>query len=110
MRVGFSRFDTKRCFKLLDCRIQIAGLRERRAKIHARGNAFRISRYSFAKLIHSLLIPLRLKRDLAATQVQTLSRDRLLQTVHERIENPNTDSSLLGQMRFDLVDVAQTAI
>src|SRR4051794_17586535 len=93
MRVDLSGLDTKRRFKLLHCAIEIARLRERNAKIHTRGNAFGISINSFAKLISSFCVPLRLERNLAATQMQTFSRDRILQTIHKRIRDSHTNSS-----------------
>src|SRR5215213_1908894 len=97
MCVDLCRLDTKRLFKLLNCPVQIARLRKRGPKIHPSCNTARIRCHSFAKLRRGFREPLRLERNLPATQMQTLSRDRLLETIDKRIGNTDANSSLLGR-------------
>ena len=73
VRVYASGFETKRFLKLLDCAVQITGLRECGAQVDARGNTVGLSGNGFAKLSHCLCISLRLEGHFAARKIHTLA-------------------------------------
>src|SRR6185503_523447 len=79
VRVGARRVETKCGFKLLDGAGEIAGLRERRSEIHARGYAVRLGSGRLTKLAGRFRIPSRLERDFAATEIHALTGCQILQ-------------------------------
>src|SRR6185295_18111342 len=78
--------------------------------IDSRCNTVRPGSNSFAKLSYCVCISLCLEGDLAARKIHALACYQITQTIHERICYAHADRSLLCQVSFRFLSVAETAI